>query len=157
MNWKMNIQTALHNILGEFDSIGLYNDDKHRQLFHEITTCYCDKAFFTPGLVKCMYMASWDDEHFAQLLAQLMEMSFERRSEALSGMAENGALMAEESVLFSNSTDACLYKLSCSFIEDEPFDVSSVPEDLDSRGQQVLNLSLKAAAIIDRITGQSSV
>lgn len=155
MNWKMNIQTALHSILNEFDSIELYNDDRHRQLFHEITECYCDKAFFTPGLVKCMYMAAWDDEHFAQLLAQLTEMSFARRSEALSDMAENGQLMAEESVLFSNSTDACLYKLSCSFIEEEPFDLSSVPEDLDERGRQVLDLSLKAAAVIDRIIHNS--
>lgn len=151
MNWKNNKSQILECILKDLDTHGFYHDSTHKRLFHEITHCYCDKSFFTPGMIKCMYMASWDEEHFAQLLNQLMLMSFTSEQEGLHDMAENGELMAEESIFFKNSTDACLYQLSCSFIEDEPFDLNSIPEDLNEHGKAVLDLTLKAAELIDRI------
>lgn len=150
MNWNENIHVILERIYGSLEKNDLFHDGNHRKLFYEITGCYCEKAFFTAGMIKCMYLAAWDDEHFAILLSQLMEMTFSSEGDGLTDMAENGTLMAEECTMFDNSTDATIYKLSCSFIENEPFDSTALPEDLTDHGKTVIAYGCKAADIIDK-------
>ncbi len=152
MNWKTDVLTVLNEIFKELEHQALFHDATHRQLFYEITNCYCSKSFFTPGMIKCMYMAAWDDEHFAQLLTMLSDMSLNSGDVGLHDMAENGELMAEESlVLFNNPSDACIYSLSCSYIEGEPFDAAGIPDNLNEHAKTVNSYTLKAADIIQKI------
>lgn len=150
MNWNNQVHVALDRITTGLETENLFHDSRHRQLFIEITNCYCDKDFFTPGMIKCMYMASWDDEHFSELLMMLMEMSLSQTI-GLHDMSENGVLTAEELTMASNSTDATIYQMSCAFIQDEAFDTSHLPEDLNEHGKQVISYSSKASDLIDQI------
>lgn len=140
MMWK-------DSLFKELDRCRLFHDSAHKSRFHELVDCYAKAPFFTPGLCKCMYLSSWDDEHFAVMLDMLNQLSFMKNMN-LDDMNENGELMAEES---GNHYDAYILRLSCCFLMDQPFDVFSLPEDLDPQGMLLIRQALKAADIIDTI------
>ena len=68
MNWneKCLLELSHHN---------LFESTDHRQRFRDLIDCYFTAPFFTKGLCKCIYIASWDDEHFIEILAMLNDLT----------------------------------------------------------------------------------
>ena len=56
----------------------LFENDDHRARFRDLLDCYCDAPFFSKGLCKCMYLSSWDQKQFTQILDVLNEMILDR-------------------------------------------------------------------------------
>ena len=140
MIWKDAVFNAL-------DTQKLFEDDAHRSRFKELTDCYSGAAFFTKGLCKCMYLSSWDDEHFLLMLDMLNQLSLKANMN-LADMHEHGELMAEEKVDYENH----VMLLSCAFLMNEPFDETSLPDDMEPEGRHIIRRALEAAAIIDGVT-----
>ena len=126
----------------------LFNDLQHGTRFYQLVSCYCDKPFFTPGICKCIYLGAWDDEHFVQILSMMTELSFAANPES-EDMAENGRFLADE----TEGPEKYIMLLSCSFVENKPFDVQ-LPDDLDDRTKRVISYGLKASAVIDEVCGE---
>ena len=63
MKWfeKCLLELTHHNMFESTD---------HRSRFLDLISCYFSAPFFTKGLAKCMYLSSWDDEHFIFLAKQ---------------------------------------------------------------------------------------
>lgn len=139
MSWK-------DTVFNELDRQQLFQSDGHRTRFKELTDCYADAPFFTPGLCKCMYLSSWDDEHFLVMLDMLNQLSLRPRMN-LDDMEENGQLMAEE----SDNYDTYVLRLSCAFLDNSPFSLDCLPDTIDPKGRYIITEALKAAAIIDSV------
>lgn len=133
-------------VFNELDRLHLFQNDGHRSRFKEMLDCYADAPFFTRGLCKCMYLSSWDDEHFLVLLDMLNQLSLRPRMN-LEDMEENGELLAEE----SDNYDAYVFKLSCSFLDQTPFSLDCLPENIEPVGRYIITEALKAAAAIDSV------
>ena len=138
MDWLREISKAI-------DKKGLFHDADHRLRFWEMVSCYRDRDFFNAGMCKCIFLGAWDDEHFAQLLSMLSQLSLSDNMD-LNDMSENGRFMADE----VDEGDKYILLLSCSFIENKPFD-TKLPEDIDERTRLVIGSALEAAKIIDEM------
>ena len=68
----MNIN---YRCLRELEIKGLFETPEHRSRFSELLNCYCNYPFFNKGLCKCMYLSSWDMEHFIVMLDILNDMT----------------------------------------------------------------------------------
>ena len=71
----MNIN---YRCLRELEIKGLFETPEHRSRFSELLNCYCNYPFFNKGLCKCMYLSSWDMEHFIVMLDILNDMTIAR-------------------------------------------------------------------------------
>jgi|GEM_PF-526302 len=134
----------------------LFENDEHRQRFRDLLSCYCSAPFFNRGLCKCMYLAAWDDEHFAQLLDVLNEMTI-ARDKNLQIMEDQGIVMEEEArETEKNFADACLYELSNDFLSGEPFDMSLLDQLAvsDPEAAYIVRKALMASACIDELPPQ---
>lgn len=138
--WKATILDAL-------DQHHLFQNEAHRSRFKELLDCYANAPFFTPGLCKCMYMSCWDEEHFFIMLDMLNQLSL-KRGMGLTDMYENGELIAEEEEQVGSYEDQVM-RLSCAFLKNEPFSLSSLPTDYNPTGRRIIEISLQAAAVID--------
>ena len=138
--WKDRVFEAL-------DAQHLFQDRGHRSRFWELIDVYSKAPFFTRGLCKCMFMSSWDDEHFLIMLDMLNQLSLAKGMK-LADMNENGELMAEEE---AGNYDEEVMKLSCAFIMDRPYNSDRLPADFDPQGRKIIETSLRAAAIIDSV------
>lgn len=136
------------SVIQKLQSAHMFETADHLSRFKELTDCYCRDPFFTPGLVKCMYLSCWDEEHFGQILDILNQMKF-GADMGLDDMRENGEYLAEE--CSEHSYDPYVIRLSCAFLEDLYFDVSLLPSDLEPQGLYIINQALKSAALIDSI------
>ncbi len=139
--WKATILQAL-------EAQHLFQTEAHRSRFKELLDCYGNAPFFTPGLCKCMYMSCWDEEHFFIMLDMLNQLSLKRHM-GLNDMCENGELIAEEDENEGSYEDQVM-RLSCAFLKNEPFPLASLPADYDATGRRIIEISLQAAAIIDK-------
>ena len=134
-------------ILDELDQHHLFQSEAHRSRFKELLDCYASAPFFTPGLCKCMFMSCWDEEHFFVMLDMLNQLSL-KRGMGLNDMYENGELIAEEEEQVGSYEDQVM-RLSCAFLKNEPFSLSSLPADYNPTGRNIIEISLQAAAVID--------
>lgn len=136
MHWdeKCLLELTHHNMFESTD---------HRSRFHEILNCYYRAPFFSKGLCKCMYLATWDDNHYAEMLGMLNLLTIEG-SKNLVPMAEEGAVMAEQ----SSGADSEIYKLSTSFINHEPYETPDLTL-LDSDSAHIIRQALTASRLID--------
>ena len=55
----------------------LFESTANRDRFRELLDCYWTAPFFSKGICKCMYLASWDDIHFAEILSVLNELTIQ--------------------------------------------------------------------------------
>lgn len=113
MKWteKCILDLAHHN---------LFEDDDHQRRFCDLLECYFGKPFFSKGLCKCMYLASWDTEHFIILLetlnCTLIEQDFSLRllrdqGEILQAKAHNSDDIVQEEI----------WRLANSFMSQLPY------------------------------------
>ena len=138
MNWneKCLMELTHHN---------LFEDNAHRLRFRDLLSCYFTAPFFTKGLCKCMYLSSWDEEHFAVMLDMLNEMTLEG-ARNLRMMKDQGEIME----LHLSGYEAEVFRLSNAFIKDTPY----VMPDLgimDPEGAHIIRQALKAGEYIDEL------
>lgn len=148
MNWadKCILDLTHHN---------LFEDDGHRSRFRDLLYCYCGSPFFTKGLCKCMYVSSWDEEHFDVLLEMLNSVTIEK-DEHLGIMKEQGSVMQHE---YGTSPDPHeraqgeIWRMSSAFLAERPYQ----PRELDRieieepETAYLIKRSVKAAALIDEL------
>ena len=121
----------------------MFESSQHRSRFLDLTSCYCDAPFFTKGLCKCMYLSSWDDEHFGVMLDTLNGIII-GQERTLKGMAEQGDVLSRQ----MSGTDAEIYKLSTSFLNGTPYQVPDF-STLDPDGAYIIRKALMAGQYID--------
>lgn len=141
MNWKDKFLSALN-------SEGLFENSGHMTRFKELMDCYSGYPFFTRGLCKCIYMSAWDEEHFNIMLETLTDMSLGRERDA-GEMLIRGDALAEEHM----DDEYYVYMLSIAFLADKPFHLDSSVK-LSPETQYIIDRSLKAAKIIDRVDAE---
>lgn len=136
MNWKDQCFLFL-------DDEKLFENSGHRTRFWELLDCYSEYPFFTKGLCKCMYLAAWDEEHFAIMLETLTSMSLGRETDT-GDMRIQGDTLAE----IQPDEEYYVVQLSNAFLDDSPFvlpDNAALPPEQ----QHIIEQALKAARIID--------
>ncbi len=136
MEWyeKCVLELTHHNM---FESSG------HRDRFRDLTSCYYTAPFFTKGLCKCMYLSSWDDEHFGVMLATLNSLIIDG-DKNVQGMAEQGGVLSTQ----LSGADAEIYKLSTAFLTGSEYEVPDFTQ-LDSEGAHIIRKAILAGKYID--------
>lgn len=137
----MNIN---YRCLRELEVNDLFESPDHRSRFSELLNCYCNYPFFNKGLCKCMYLSSWDMEHFTVMLDILNDMTI-GRNQNLQLMEDNGKVLADT----SEGYDRYIFQLAGAFLTDDDF---SIPDTgISSEGLHIIQQALKAAEVIDAI------
>ena len=144
MNWneKCLLELSHHN---------LFESTDHRQRFRDLIDCYFTAPFFTKGLCKCIYIASWDDEHFIEILAMLNDLT-------ASG-AKTVRIMSDQGVMLTigaTGVDAEIYKLSTALLTDTHYELPDFAS-LDPDGAHIIRMSLMASALIDDLPDPHAV
>lgn len=137
MSWRQKVFSAL-------DAEKMFENSGHRTRFKELMDCFSGYPFFTRGLCKCVYLSSWDEEHFCIMLETLTDLSLGKETDTKE-MRIKGDALAEE------QTDGqyYVYLLSNAFLDDTPFRftaTASIPADI----RYIIRRALQAAEIIDR-------
>ena len=109
MKWfeKCLLELTHHNMFVSTD---------HRSRFLDLISCYFSAPFFTKGLAKCMYLSSWDDEHFIFMLSTLNDMILDGTRD-VRDMGEQGLDLAKQ----CEGNDAEVFLLSAAFLLDTPY------------------------------------
>ena len=100
----MNIN---YRCLRELEIKGLFETPEHRSRFSELLNCYCNYPFFNKGLCKCMYLSSWDMEHFIVMLDILNDMTI-GKNQNLQLMEDNGKVLENMSDGYDRYISRCL-------------------------------------------------
>ena len=124
------------------EDAGLFESEAHKSRFTELINCYSGYPFFNSGLCKCMYLSSWDEEHFMVILDILNDMTLGRSSDTTE-MTDNGKVLEAQ----SEGYEKYIMQLSGNFLNDEPFLMPSEP--IESKGLYIITQALHAAQIID--------
>lgn len=127
----------------------LFENEEHRDRFREAVDCYENCSFFTSGLCKCLYLASWDMEHFAIILETLNGL-VARREKTLKDMKITGEQIADE----MQGEERYVMKLSVAFLNNEPYKIEEsldVTEDI----RHIIYQALKAAKLIDEVEAEN--
>lgn len=138
MSWKEEYLAAL-------DAAKLFQSSEHRTRFKELMDCYSGYPFFTKGLCKCIYLSSWDEEHFMIMLETLTDMTLGRERDT-DEMLIKGDALAEEQV----DDEMYVYRLSIAFLDDKPFHLDEHLK-LSEPFRYIIDQALKAAAVIDKV------
>ena len=136
MKWyeKCLLELTHHNMFESTD---------HRSRFLDLISCYSDAPFFTKGLCKCMYLSSWDDEHFSIMLDTLNDLVI--------GANTSTSTMAEQGDVFSQThdgTEAEIYRLSTAFLTDGPYTLPDMTA-LDPDCAYLIRQAIRAGSYID--------
>ena len=136
MKWfeKCLLELTHHNMFETTD---------HRSRFLDLTSCYFTAPFFTKGLAKCMYLSSWDEEHFIFMLTTLNDMILDG-DRSVRGMGQQGLAMAAQ----CEGNDAEIFLLSASFLLEIPYrapDYASLDPDVAYK----IRKAIAAGAYID--------
>lgn len=138
MNWN-------EKCIMELTHRNLFENSEHRMRFRDLLNCYYQAPFFTKGLCKCMYLSSWDEEHFMVMLDILNQMTLER-DKNLHQMKDQGEILE----LQLEGSEAEIFKLSNAFLNDRQY---TEPEyDLmDPEGAHIIRSALQVAEYIDEL------
>lgn len=138
MNWneKCLLELTHHN---------LFEDSSHRLRFRDLLNCYFTSPFFTKGLCKCMYLSSWDDEHFAVMLDVLNAMTLEG-DKTLKTMKDEGEVMEKACTGY----DVEILRLSNAFLNDRPYTMPDLGI-LDPEGAHIIRQAVLAGQYIDEL------
>lgn len=140
----------------ELSAANLFADDKHYRRFADAVDCYCERNFFTVGLCKCIYMSSFDRDHYNVFL-QTINGIVARREKNLAFMKEMGEITQD--VIQSDSEEgkitpemslreSCMYSLSSAFLHNKEYEL---PEEARNCGEdwvRLFDMSKRAAKII---------
>ena len=145
MKWteKCILDLAHHN---------LFEDDGHRRRFHDLLDCYFEKPFFSKGICKCMYLSSWDDEHFIMMLETLNSTMIEKDFD-LKLMRDQGQILQSEARAQRDEVSEEVWKLTNSFVGGKPYDRSGLPSlEIDfPEAAYMIKRAIQAAALIDEL------
>ena len=138
MNWneKCLLELTHHNV---------FENAEHRLRFRDLLNCYYKMPFFTKGLCKCMYLSSWDEEHFMVMLEILNEMTLEG-DKNLSMMKDQGEVLARETEGYPGE----IFKLSNAFLNDAEYHLPDLGV-MDPEGAHIIKRALLAAEYIDEL------
>ena len=138
MNFKDDYFRAL-------DNAKLFQSPGHRSRFKELMDCYAGYPFFTKGLCKCIFLSSWDEEHFLIMMETLTDMTLGKERD-IDEMMIKGDALADEQV----DEQFYIYQLSSAFLSDQPF---FLPEHvkLSEDFQYIVDIAQKAAVVIDGV------
>ena len=143
MNWN-------DRCLMELTHHNLFETNEHRLRFRDLLSCYSSSPFFTKGLCKCMYLSSWDEEHFAVMLDVLNDMTLEG-DKTLRTMKDQGEVMEKEySKKECSRKDAEIFRLSNSFLNDTPYQAPDFGI-IDPEGAYIIRQAIKAGNYIDEL------
>ena len=136
MNWneKCLLELTHHN---------MFEDTDHRLRFRDLTGCYYKAPFFSRGLCKCMYLASFDQTHFEEILDALNELTIDG-AKTPKPMSERGAVLADQ----SDGPDKEIYCLSNSFLNNTHYTLPDLTL-LDPDVAHIIRRSLLASQYID--------
>ncbi|MGN0157889.1 MAG: hypothetical protein ACI39W_01920 [Brotaphodocola sp.] len=125
------------------DDARLFQSAGHRTRFKELMDCYAGYPFFTKGLCKCIFLSSWDEEHFVIMLETLTDMTLGKERDIDEMMIKGDALADEQ-----KDEQFYIYQLSSAFLSDQPF---ALPENvkLSDEFQYIMDVAQKAAVVID--------
>lgn len=112
----MNIN---YRCLRELEIKGLFETPEHRSRFSELLNCYCNYPFFNKGLCKCMYLSSWDMEHFIVMLDILNDMTI-GKNQNLQLMEDNGKVLEN----MSDGYDRYIFQLASAFLTSQDFQIT---------------------------------
>lgn len=135
---------AISQCIRELGKKDLFITSEHRQLFSDLINCYSEYPFFHRGLCKCMYLSSWDMEHYVIMLDILNDMSIGRSSDT-SEMSDNGISLEEE----AQGYDRYIIQMSGAFLMNQPYEIPD--EDIPEEGLRIMKMGLAAADVIDEI------
>ncbi len=133
--------------LPALDEMGLFEDSGHRTRFKELVDCYGEYPFFTSGLCKCMYLAAWDEEHFAVILQILSDLAIGKERDT-NEMRIQGDLLADQ----QEGGDYYIYQLSNAFLDGRTFALEG-DEDIAEEYTYIIRQALKAGKVIDQADG----
>ena len=138
MNWdeKCVLELSHHN---------LFESTEQRSRFRVLVNCYYRYPFFTKGLCKCMYMASWDDIHFYEILPMLNDMTIEKTN-AIRLMTDWGQKQLRQLSGF----DAEAYRLSTSFLTGTYYKLPDFSV-MDADDAHIIRQTLLASVLIDEL------
>ena len=105
----------------------LFENDDHRARFRDLLDCYCDAPFFSKGLCKCMYLSSWDQKQFTQILDVLNEMILDRGN-AMNLMMDNGMVLEQTARNEGDCTTVAILEVSKTFLDEVPDDRNRLKE-----------------------------
>ena len=137
----MNIN---YRCLRELEIKGLFETPEHRSRFSELLNCYCNYPFFNKGLCKCMYLSSWDMEHFIVMLDILNDMTI-GKNQNLQLMKDNGKVLEN----MSDGYDRYIFQLAGAFLTSQDFQMPNVP--IAKEGQHIIQRALEAAEVIETV------
>jgi hypothetical protein len=123
-----------------------FENTEHRSRFSELITCYSKYPFFTRGICKCMYLASWDMEHFIEMLDILNDMTIDH-SQDLEQMKDHGEVLQQK----AQGYDKYVMELSQNFINNIPFEKPGEDVEISKQGRYIIDRALAAAEVIDRV------
>lgn len=135
---------AISQCIKELGKKDLFITSEHRQLFSDLLNCYSGYPFFHKGLCKCMYLSSWDMEHYVIMLDILNDMSI-GKSQDTSEMSDNGLSLESQ----AEGYDLYIFQMSGAFLNDEPFEIPDV--EIAPEGLRIMRMGLMAAQVIDEI------
>lgn len=138
MNWN-------EKCLLELTHHKLFENAEHRLRFRDLLNCYYQSPFFTKGLCKCMYLSSWDEEHFVVMLEILNEMTLEG-DKNLRMMKDQGAVLEKQ----MEGYEAEVFKLSNAFLNDRKYDLPDFGV-FDPEGAHIIKRALLAAEYIEEL------
>ena len=138
MNWseKCLLELTHHNMFESTD---------HRLRFRDLLDCFHTSAFFSKELAKCMYTATWDEYHFAEILVTLNEMTIADASDC-STLKEQ----LETDEARSDSDDSYAYRLCLSFLNHTKFREPDYPT-IDPEISHIIKQGLKVSDYIDEL------
>lgn len=140
----------LTNIYMEaLESNGLFENYAHKTRFKELMDCYSQYPFFNKGLCKCMYLSSWDDEHFIVMVEMLNSMAI-GREEDTEEMRIEGNMRAEDYKEEHEDGEAFVYNLSSSFLNGTRFGLEGL-EKLPEHFQYLVRRAVAAEDVIESV------
>lgn len=136
--------TVNFRCLRELDNHELFENREHRARFSELVSCYCNYPFFNKGLCKCMYLSSWDMEHFIIMLDILNDLTLER-SRDVEPMKDNGKSLEDA----AEGYERHILRLASAFLNNEAFEIPDEP--IAAEGLYIMKRALAAAQVIDQV------
>lgn len=131
--------------LMELTHRNLFENSDHRMRFRDLVNCYYRSPFFTKGLCKCMYLSSWDVEHFAIMLEMLNQLTLEGNRN-LRMMKDQGEILEKQ----LEGSEAEIFRLSNAFLNDTPYMLPDLGV-MDPEGAHIIRRAMQAGRYIDEL------
>lgn len=135
------------NCIRALEERKMFENGEHSSRFSELVTCYGGYPFYTKGICKCMYLSSWDMDHFLIILDILNDMTIEHCQDT-EQMKDNGKVLENR----VEGYEKYVMQLSHAFLNDEEYTLPDV--EIEEEGLYIIRRAVEAAKIIDEVFAQ---